>query len=305
MEGETDLSGVPVIGVLDARSDRFTADVVASLADFPVAFLSCSACGVPITGRYRVVIDRLSFRFPYLLEVVKALSLDGTYVVNNPFSASLTNKLVDIKICARLGIPVPKTVALPRVEGCEETEGAVGAVLWERVGADIGFPCILKPYDGYAWEDVYEVGSVEELRRLYEALRHRPILLAQELIRYRAYYRVFCVDKKDVLFARWVPKPNAMGEYLLSDLSATDGVGEKLAALTIRLNRALDLDINVVEWCLDEGGRAWVIDAFNEVPDIRPESLPPEYYDWLVSRFVACVRDKVVNPRRNRCVFEV
>ena len=300
MEGELQPAGGQTIGVLDARSDRFTADVVARLADFPVAFLSYSACGVPITGQYGVVIDRLSFRFPYLLEVVKALSLDGTYVVNNPFSAGLTNKLVDMKVCTRLGLPVPKTVVLPRAEGCEETDGAVGPIVWDRLGTDIGFPCILKPYDGYAWEDVYVAGSVDELRSLHEALRHRPILLAQQIIKYRDYYRVFCIDKKDVLFVKWLPKPGAMGEYLLTDLKATEGIGERLAGLTKQLNRALDLDINVVEWCFDQEGQAWVIDAFNEVPDIRPESLPPEYYEWLVDRFAACVRDNAINARRNK-----
>ncbi len=66
---------------------------------------------------------------------------------------------------------------------------------------------------------------------------------------------------------------------------------------------ALDLDVNVVEWCLDEEGQPWVIDAFNEVPEIRKESLPPDYYWWLVDRFVACIKDKLDPGKQNKTIF--
>jgi hypothetical protein len=267
--------------------------------------MSYSSCAAPITGNYRVIVDRLSFRFPYLREIVKSLSLDGTYVINSPFAAGMTNKLIDIKLCAKLGIPVPRTMVLPQTVGCEELEGIVRSIVWEEVGREIGFPCVLKPYDGYAWDDVYVVGRLEELRRLYDSLRSRPVLLAQQLIRWRDYYRVFCIDKKDVLFVKWIPRPAAMGEYSVPAPAALDGVRDRLTGLTTRLNEALDLDINVVEWCLDDDGNAWVIDAFNEVPDVRPESLPAECYEWVVDKFVACIKDKAMTGKQNRSVFGV
>jgi hypothetical protein len=65
----------------------------------------------------------------------------------------------------------------------------------------------------------------------------------------------------------------------------------------------LDLDVNVVEWCVDEAGRWWVIDAFNEVPDVIPEALPPVYYTWIVDRFAACIRDKLAAGKTNRVPF--
>ncbi len=38
----------------------------------------------PVSTDYRVVIDRMSYDHAYLKEMVKNMSLDGTYVINNP-----------------------------------------------------------------------------------------------------------------------------------------------------------------------------------------------------------------------------
>jgi len=73
--------------------------------------------------------------------------------------------------------------------------------------------------------------------------------------------------------------------------------------MTIRLNQVLDLDVNTVEWCVDESGRWWIIDAFNEVPDIIPEALPSDCYAWIVDRFAACIKDKLNSNKRNRVPF--
>jgi hypothetical protein len=164
-------------------------------------------------------------------------------------------------------------------------------------------PCILKPFDGYAWEDVYVVRSIQELRDLYTSLHARRILLAQQLISFRDYFRVFCFDKRDVLFVKWVPKPLSMGNYLHCEPGSIGDQQERLTTLTIELNRALDLDVNVVEWCVDAEGKWWMIDAFNEVPEVIPEALPADYYAWIVDRFAACVRDKLNSAKRNCTPF--
>ena len=73
--------------------------------------------------------------------------------------------------------------------------------------------------------------------------------------------------------------------------------------MTIKLNEALDLDVNVVEWCLDEEGQWWIIDAFNEVPDVSADALPSRYYAWIVDRFAACIRDKLSTRKKNLIPF--
>ena len=292
-----------LVGILEDSSDRFITDLVSRLGDIPVEFIRLADEKLPVERGYRVVVDRLSFRYPFLMEIVKSLALGGTYVINNPYAASATNKLIDMKVGSQLDLAFPKTIVLPDQAATAEADSSVIPPNLQRVADEIGFPCILKPFNGYAWQDVYVIRSVDELQNLYVTLAPRHILLAQQLIKFKDYFRVFCIDKKDVLFIRYVPRPSAMGQYLYCDRSEIKDVVDRLADLTIRFNQALDLDVNVVEWCVDEEGRWWVIDAFNEVPEIIPKALPPEYYSWILDRFVACIKDKLGSGKKNRTPF--
>jgi hypothetical protein len=292
-----------VVGILESRNDRFINDVVSQLRDVPVEFMSIAAEVVPVQRGYRVIADRLSFRYPFLKEIVKSLALNGTYIINNPFAASSTNKLIEIVVGNHLGVNFPKTIVLPDQSSADETDGLASQPHLEQVAEELGFPFILKPYDGYAWEDVYVVRSAEELRHLYRSLCSRRILLAQQLIGFRDYFRVFCFDKRDVLFIKWIPRPFAMGHYLQCDASSPGDAKERLTEQTIQLNRVLDLDVNVVEWCQDKDGQWWAIDAFNEVPEVIPEALPPDCYAWIVDRFATCIRDKLNTDKKNRIPF--
>jgi hypothetical protein len=291
------------VGILESKNDRFMNDVVSRLNDIPVEFMTLGGEQIPVKRGYRIVVDRLSFCYPFLKEIVKDLSLSGTYVINNPFAASSTNKLIEIQVGSKLGINFPKTVVLPDKLVASEAEGVVSHPYLESVAAEVGLPCVLKPFDGYAWEDVYVVSSVKELNEVYSSLSTRRVLLAQQLIRYRDYFRVFCFDKQDVLFVKWIPKPLSMGHYLHCDPGSMGEQKGTLTAQTIELNRALDLDVNVVEWCIDVEGRWWMIDAFNEVPELIREALPADYYAWIVDRFAACVRDKLDPAKKNRTPF--
>jgi hypothetical protein len=292
-----------LVGILESKNDRFINDVAHRLTDVSVEFMSLGGEKIPIEREYRVVVDRLSFHYPFLKEIVKNLALSGTYVINNPFAASSTNKLIEIQVGSSLGINFPKTVVLPDQLVADEMEGLVSQPYLDRVTAELGLPCIVKPFDGYAWEDVYVVKSTQELRDVYTSLRTRRILLAQQLISFKDYFRVFCFDKRDILFVRWKPKPLAMGHYLHCEPGSIGDQEERLTTLTVKLNQALDLDVNVVEWCLDAEGKWWMIDAFNEVPEVIPEALPTDCYAWVVDRFVACIKDKLDPAKKNRTPF--
>ena len=290
------------IGILELKSDPFVIDVASRLSDLPVEFLSFAEARAPVSTDYRVVIDRMSFDHAYLKEMVKNMSLDGTYVINNPFAVSVNSKLVEAKVCQALGIPSPKSIVLPDPALRAESPGVVVEPNWEKVADEIGLPCILKPVYGYGWVDVYEVNTVMELKQRYAAGAGR-IWLVQQKVGYSQYYRVFCIDKRDVLFIRWIPRPLGMGEYLHTE--AGGAAESRVVEQMMRLHSCLDMDINVVEWCVDDRGQGWVIDALNEVPDMPKERMPPEHYWWIVDRFAACVRSKLRGDGGNRTLFEI
>ncbi len=291
------------MGILESKNDRFMNDVARRLPDVSVEFMTLASEQIPIKRGYRVVVDRLSFSYRFLKEIAKSLALNGTYVINNPFAALSTNKLIEIQVGSSLGINFPKTVALPDRLVVEELEGLVSQPYLDRVATELGLPCVVKPFDGYAWEDVYVVKSTQELKDVYTSLRTRRMLLAQQLINFKDYFRVFCFDKQDVLFVKWIPKPLSMGHYMHCEPGSIGDQKETLTAQTIELNLALDLDVNVVEWCVDAEGKWWMIDAFNEVPEVIPEALPADYYAWIVDRFAACIKDKLSSARTNRTPF--
>lgn len=291
------------LGILESKCDPFINDVVSNLSGVEVEFLSFGYQRTPIAGNYTVIIDRASFCHAYLKEIMKNMALSGTYIINNPFATTATNKLLDIGIASALEISVPKTLALPGADLSDETEEWISKPKLEEIIDEVGLPCILKPYDGYAWTDVHIVNSLEELKSAYSSINTSQVILLQKLIKYDNYYRVFCFNKRDVLFVKWIPKPFSMGQYLYSDLKPIENMIDKLSQLTIKLNICLDLDVNAVEWCMDENGHPWVIDAFNEVPEINKEALPEVYYSWIVKKFVECTQDKLNSDKRNKTVF--
>ncbi len=292
------------IGILELNNDPFILDVMSKLSDLPVDFLTFSDGPAPVSSNYKVVVDRISFRYTYLKEMMKNISLDGTYVINNPFAASVNSKLVETKVFQALEIAFPKSIVLADPALQAELPDMVAEPNWERIADEIGFPCIMKPVYGYAWVDVYELNTLTELKERY-AVGGGRIWLIQRKVCYDQYYRIFCIDKKDVLFVRWIPRPLGLGEYLYTDSRDHEGNRAGIADRVIRLNSCLDMDINVVEWCVDKNGQGWVIDALNEVPDMPKDRIPPEHYWWIVDRFSACVREKLQGDRRNKTIFSV
>jgi hypothetical protein len=55
-----------LVGILESRNDRFINDVVSRLGGVDVEFMSSGIENAPIKRGYRVVVDRLSFRYPFL-----------------------------------------------------------------------------------------------------------------------------------------------------------------------------------------------------------------------------------------------
>jgi hypothetical protein len=221
-------------------------------------------------------------------------SLQGTYVINNPFTSGCDDKCVQNQICQRLGIPIPKTMLIPPVYKEKEHADLIDDIDWSKFG---NFPLILKPYDGYAWDDVYTVRSPEEIRNLLSAIGNRRTFIVQEYLKYDTYLRCFCIDKKDVLFIEYDPTKRA---YLESELRQIDGLKTQLIEWMIKLNDALDYDINTVEWVVKDGN-AIMIEAFNEVPEVLPQSIPQKYYRWIVDKLVECINNKFC--KRNKMMF--
>jgi hypothetical protein len=289
----------PTVGILEFQENAFVKSVIAGLSGIPIEFIRTGHYAHPSPSPYRLVVDRVSFCDPFLRHLMRYWAMGGTYVLNDPFFTLVFDKFSELRLYDRLSISYPRTVLLPRINQAEEMAEIVKPPDWARIEAEIGFPCILKPVDGYAWDDVSIVADAAGLRERYGLLKEKRTLLVQERIRYDAYYRAFCVNRSEVFIAKWNPQPLDQGEYSLPPPVELGRIDAAIQEKSIALNRALGLDFNAVEWCVRQDGTLVVIDSYNDVPDVRPEKLPRACYDWIVDRFCACVREKYFSEERN------
>jgi hypothetical protein len=287
------------VGFLEFRDNGFIRGVAERLADLSCGYLQVGALRHPSPFPCRLLVDRVSFCDPFLRSLACYWSRAGVYVLNNPFFTAVYDKLSELLVYDRLSIEHPRTTLLPRRNPVEDMAGITAGPDWEAVASEIGFPCILKPVDGYAWQDVLRADDLASLKGFYDKLGATRTLIAQQHISYVRYYRAFCVDRNEVMVTRWTPRPLDHGEY------AALGPDEPKAAIalieekTAALNQALGLDFNTVEWCLTASGVPIIIDSYNDVPDVRKEKLPAACYDWIVDRFCACIRSRLQSGEHN------
>ena len=168
-------------------------------------------------------------------------------MLNNPFFTQIFDKLSELLVYDKLSIPHARTVLLPRVNRTEDVKEIVMQPDWGALEMQVGFPCILKPVDGYAWQDVFKVETPAALRGLYESFKDTRTLIVQEFVKYESYYRAFCLGTKDVYIVEWTPKPFDMGEYALPGPDAQDGLRETIAEKT-SLTFKIPVILSICSW---------------------------------------------------------
>ncbi len=294
------------IGILDYNTESFSQDIMQKLnaLGYNAEFVLLKQQKLPIEKKYDAILDRAGFQYDFLHETMKAMAMQGSYIINNPFAYTSANKIIDAMLCAKLRIATPKTILLPQIDGEWEPNDPIEPPDWEEIQKEIAFPAIMKAFNGFAWENVFEVKSAEDAKKKFEELKKNFTMLLQEKIEFTDYYRVFCINKKDLLVAKWKPAPLGQGKLLFVEPVQAESLKKKIEKQTIELNKSLDFDINAVEWCIDKKtGKPVVIDAFNEVPDFDKTTMPEQYYWWAVDRVIDCIRDKADRHRKNKVFF--
>ncbi len=286
------------VGLLENRGDRFTEDVAQGLTEkgLRVEYMQFRHVEMPIHCDYRIIIDRLSFQDEFLRTILKNFSLKGSYVINNPFTNICDDKITEYTMCLEMGIPHPRTIILPKIN--EEESDAVKMPDLDEL--KINFPIVLKPYRGYAWQNVFFITAMEELKKVYDENCRKDIYILQDLIKYRTYYRVYAFRFFEPLFVRYFPNEK---KYVVSDYSDIKNIYDKIKTYTMQLNKALDYDFNSFEWAIDDNDQPYLIDAFNETPDILPWEIPPEYYWKIVKNFCLIVEKIYPTDEHNRWPF--
>jgi glutathione synthase/RimK-type ligase-like ATP-grasp enzyme len=226
---------------------------------------------------------------------LKAATLSGTMVINNPFWRLADDKFFGTALVERLGIAVPKTFILPSHSYPEDIipeslSNLKYPVDWNAVIEITGLPAILKPHWGGGWKDVHRVNSLEELWEKYNQTG-RLCMMLQEFIDWQQYVRCICIGKRNILITNWDPRKSHFERYRDVAQQIDDSLMARIRQDAITINEALGYDMNTVEFAVRDG-IPYAIDFMNSAPDFDISSLTEKYFPWVVDAMATMLIDR-------------
>jgi glutathione synthase/RimK-type ligase-like ATP-grasp enzyme len=295
------------IGIICGWEESFPQALIAKIDQAPgfkAELAKLGGISEAHTSPFRVLVDRISHEVPYYRFFLKAASLSGSYVINDPFWWSADDRFFGTTLAAKVGVRVPRTVMLPQhsylpsVDPKRSLRNLEYPLDWEDIVAYIGFPAILKPAVGGGMKHVAKVHNINELWAAYNA-SGTLVMILQQYIDFQEFVRCICIGRELMLPIKYDPRPSSgrsgRGEYIeTSDHFLPGEVEQKILDNAWALNHALGYDVNSLDFAIKDD-IPYAIDFTNPVPEIDVHSLRPRYFNILVdemARFVLeCARD--------------
>lgn len=250
---------------------------------------------------YSVIVDRISHEVPYYQLYLKQAQLQGTVVVNNPFSRLVEDKFSANFIAEQQGVAVPKSLILPNKEyipdiNSESLTNLIYPINWEWVADTVGLPAVMKPAMGGGWKSVSIVHSIDEMIAAYNRSGQLS-LIVQEFIQWDRYVRCVCIGREKVMPIAWDPSRPFHERYLSRPDYLSPELGEQVVTGALKLCRGLGHDMNSVEFAVrDEVPIA--IDFTNSAPDLDIVSLGEWHFNWALDAMADLVIERAkADPR--------
>jgi hypothetical protein len=298
---------VKKVGLLVGRERTFPVSLIESInergGDEVVAeFVKVGGVRHDAGVGYDLIIDRISHEVPFYRAFLKRAALEGCVVINNPFWWSADDKFFNYSLATKLGVAIPRTVLLPQknyIPGItgESLRNLEFPLDWQAIADYVGFPAIIKPFDGGGWKNVSRVNSLEELWKVYDTTDTLCMTL-QEMIDWDQFVRCYCIGQEDVLIMPYDPRKAYLSgeQYVHNPTYLTPELAARVAQDVLTLNRALGYDINTVEFCIKDG-IPYAIDFMNPAPDAEVASVGEFYHNWLVKAVTDLVFRRLAEPR--------
>ncbi len=295
------------VGILVGQEQSFPEAFIARVNAHPGIEAELARVGgtsEKFQARYRVLIDRISHEVPFYRFHLKAASLAGTYVINDPFWWSADEKFFGYSLAAKIGVTVPRTVLLPSkgyipaIDPQRSLRNLEYPLDWEGISRYVGFPAILKPADGGGWKHVSRVNDLGELLQAYDD-SGTLVMTLQQFIDFEDYVRCICVGKEFILPIRYDPRRRC---YLEEEGYLAPVVESQVLDGAWALNHALGYDMNSVEFAIKDG-TAYAIDFTNPAPDMDVHSILPKHFKMVVEAMAKLAVSCVKEGRRNHQGF--
>lgn len=249
---------------------------------------------------YSVIIDRISQDVPFYRAMLKNAAITGTAVINNPFWWSADDKFFNNALATKIEVNVPKTVLLPSKNHPPDTNensfrNLVYPLDWEKIFEYVGFPAFFKPFAGGGWKNVYKINNQEEFFNAYNETDQLVMMLQEEIV-FKEYFRCYCLDRKHVHIMQYDPQKPHHLRYVKNRKPVEAKLLQKVEDGVIKLNKALGYDFNTVEFAV-KNGEPFAIDFCNPAPDADLNSVGEENFEWIVENAANMAIEKAKNHR--------
>jgi hypothetical protein len=268
--------------------------------DVEAEFVRLGGVKMAEPSRYAVIVDRISHDVPFYRAWLKNATLDGTYVINNPFWWSADDKFFNYALATKLGVAIPRTVILPHKEHPAGTTDRSMRNLeyplhWDGVFEYVGFPAFLKPFDGGGWRDVHKIENREEFFKAYDGTRTLCMTL-QAAVNFNEYFRCYVVGQDKVHIMPYDPRLPFHERYVKNPPAYDPALLARVELDARTLCRALGYDLNTVEFAVEDG-IPYAIDFMNPAPDADVHSVGQTNFDWIVEAVSDLAIRKAIEPR--------
>lgn len=237
---------------------------------------------------YDVILDRLTHWYHASRErIKKAVLMDGTYVLNNPWSIQSMEKQTTYCAMMRLGLPVPDTWMVPPKEYEQSNDLQPTLERYAKlfdlgsVGGQVGYPMFMKPYDGGAWKGVSRIDDEPALRKAYDESGRLLMHLQHSVEGWDVFSRCVGVGPQ-LRIVGYDPGAPLHDRYQVGHPPISDADRALLTDMTLTINAFFGWDFNSCEALREVSSGVWhPIDFANACPDSQVTSLH-YHFPWLV-----------------------
>jgi hypothetical protein len=254
--------------------------------------------------RHDLVIDRLAYWYYHPREWLKKVALmDDVYLLNSPFTFQSMEKHAAYCAMIRLGLKVPETVLVPYKNPVDDAKYTYTAARYntpfdlDAIADAVGYPLVMKPYDGGAWRGVSMVHDRSQLHAAYDASGEMLMHLQAAIAPYDVFARSLSIGP-DTMVMRFDPVRPMHDRYSVDHAFLSPEVGDEVITIGRTVNAFFRWDFNSCE-TLVRGADVFPIDYANACPDVAITSLH-YYFPWAMGALVRWSVFCAVTGRRPR-----
>ncbi|MFI6827644.1 RimK family alpha-L-glutamate ligase [Kribbella sp. NPDC050241] len=239
--------------------------------------------------RVGLVIDRLAYWYYHPREwLKKAALMNGTYLLNSPFTFQSMEKHSAYCAMLRLGLKIPRTVLVPYKNPVDNVRWAYTSAQYNKafdldaIAEDLGYPLYMKPFDGGGWRGVSRINDKVDLHRAYDQ-SGEMLMHLQATIEYDKFARALSIGAETMVMD-FRPDEPMHNRYAVSHDFLNPSAGHEAVAISRIVNAFFGWEFNSCEM-LVKGDSVHPIDYANACPDVAVTSLH-YYFPWAISALV-------------------